>query len=123
MNQESEFQPCWTPMDFHLVIGRSMIDFDWNKEEKNREKHGYSLASAVHFLEGMLLPIGRPLVATSDPIHCTGEVRHQHMTLDVSGNVVFFVTTMRLAETVRVISLRRATVKEEQIYYHACKMG
>jgi uncharacterized DUF497 family protein len=38
------------------------------------------------------------------------------MTLDDDGHVLFFVTTMRPGETVRVISLRRASDTEEELY-------
>jgi uncharacterized DUF497 family protein len=113
----------WESTAFHLIIGRSKIDYDRDKEEENRKKHGYSLESAVHFLEGMILPLGRPLVATSAPIDCQGEIRRQHMTLDDSGKVVFFVTTMRQDETVRIISLRRASTYEEEFYRQACLHG
>jgi uncharacterized DUF497 family protein len=118
-----EIKGPWESTDFRLIIGRSKIDYDWDKEEENRRKHGYSLESAVHLLEGMLLPLGRPEVATSDPIDCGGEIRHQHLTVDDSGKVVFFVTTMRRDETVRVISLRRASDQEEEIYRQACLHG
>jgi uncharacterized DUF497 family protein len=123
MADDDEIKGPWESTDFRLIIGRSRIDYDRDKEEENRKKHKYSLESAVHFLEGMLLPLGRPLVATSDAIDCGGEIRHQHLTLDDSGKVVFFVTTMRQDETVRVISLRRASAQEEEIYRQACLHG
>jgi uncharacterized DUF497 family protein len=123
MADDDEVKGPWESTDFRLIIGRSKIDYDLDKEEENRKKHGYSLESAVHFLEGMILPLGRPLVATSDPIDCGDEIRHQHLTLDDSGKAVFFVTTMRQDEIVRVISLRRASAQEEEIYRQACLHG
>ena len=122
-NDKAPLQGPWKQTDFRLVIGRTRVDYDWTKEESNRKEHGYSLESAVHFLEGMLLPISRPIIATSDPIECKGEIRHQHLTCDTSGDTVFFVTTMRPGETVRVISLRRASPQEEAIYQEACRHG
>jgi len=123
MNDDNdEINVPWEPTDFGLVIGRSRIDYDRDKEEENRKKHGYSLESAVHFLEGMLLPLGRPPVATSK-IDYKGEIRHQHITLDNSGKTVFFITTMRRDHTVRVISLRRASDQEAEIYRQACLNG
>ena len=116
MAEVTEPMTPWENTGFRVIIGRTKIDYDETKEEANRKNHGYSLESAVHFLEGMLLPIGRPPVVTSDPIEYEGEIRHQHMTKDTSGNVVFFVTTMRPEETVRVISLRLASKKEEELY-------
>lgn len=116
MNDDAPIEGPWKDTDFRLIIGRTRIDYDGTKEEANRKRHGYSLESAVHFLEGMLLPLGRPPVATSDPIKCDGETRHQHMTLDTEQHVVFFVTTMRPDETVRVISMRRASPEEATMY-------
>jgi hypothetical protein len=46
--------------DFRAVIGDTTIDYDLNKEEINRKKHGYSLESAVHMLERLLLPSPKP---------------------------------------------------------------
>lgn len=106
----------WKETDFRLIIGRTKIDYDWGKEEINRKKHGYSLESAVVFLEQTLLFSPSPPLITSDPIEVKGEVRHQHMVLDHDGKVVFFVTTMRPKETVRLISFRRATAEEKMIY-------
>ena len=87
--------------DFRLVIGRTRIDYDRDKEEENRKKHGYSLESAVHLLKRLLWPVSSMPFTTSDPFRENDEVRHMHMGLDDSGNVVFFVTTMRPDETVR----------------------
>lgn len=103
--------------DFRLVIGSSNIDYDYDKEELNRKKHGYSLESAVYLLERWLLPIGGPPFITHDPIEVNGEIRHQHLGLDDDGKVVFMVTTMRPNETVRIISFRRASEEEREIYY------
>ena len=123
MKNDAKHRAPWNSTDFRLIIGRSKIDYDLKKEEANREKHGYSLESAVHFLEGMLLPLGRPPVATSYPIDYNGEIRYNHMTVDTSGKVVFFVTTMRPDETVRIISFRSASADEELIYRQACLYG
>ncbi len=108
--------PPWTETDFRVVIGSTCIDYDPNKEESNRKKHGYSLESAVHFLQRLVLPISSPLFMTTDPFEENGEIRHNHMTLDDQGHVVLFVTTMRPGETVRVISVRRASETEKELY-------
>ena len=103
--------------DFRLVFGTSRIDYDPNKETINREKHGYSLESAVYLLERCLLPISaNPKFITSEPFTEGGEIRHQHMGVDDAGNVVFMVTTMRPDETVRVISFRRANIEERELF-------
>lgn len=101
--------------EFRQVFGRTRIDYDPNKEESNRRKHGYSLESAVHLLERLMLPVGEPLPhAISDSFMENDEVRHMHMSVDDAGKIVLMVTTMRQDETVRVISFRRAKESERK---------
>jgi uncharacterized DUF497 family protein len=107
---------AWTETDFRVVIGNTSIDYDDTKEEINRKKHGYSLESAAYLLRRLVLPIPSPFFITTDPFQANGEMRHNHMTLDDEGNIVFFATTMRPGETVRVISLRRASNAERKQY-------
>lgn len=106
--------------EFRLVFGRTKIDYDPDKEDINRKKHGYSLESAVHLLERLLLePITLPLCkqtpyAITDAFEENGEVRHNHMSIDDCGYVVLMVTTMRPGETVRVISFHRVYEEDER---------
>jgi uncharacterized DUF497 family protein len=103
--------------DFRLIIGRTSIDYDRDKEDENRKKHGYSLESAVFLLERVLLQhYSKPFI-TSDPFKENNEIRHMHMGVDDSDYVVLMVTTMRPNETVRVISFRRASEKERTIFF------
>jgi uncharacterized DUF497 family protein len=100
--------------EFRLVFGRTKIDYAPNKEEANRKNHGYSLESAGHLLERVLLPVcNLAPYAVSEPFMENDEVRHMHMSVNDSGRVVLMVTTMRHNETVRVISCRRAHTNEE----------
>jgi uncharacterized DUF497 family protein len=124
MNSDPPPKGPWSEDDFRLILARTSIDYDRSKEEGNRKKHGYSLESAVYFLEGMLFPFGRPLVATSDPVQRNGEIRYQHLAFDTENNVVvLFVTTVRPEEIVRVISFRRADREEKDIYLAAVAHG
>ena len=106
--------PNW---EFRVVVGRTRIDYDTGKEHANREKHGYSLESAVTLLESTLLPFGAPPFMTSEGFMEAGEVRHMHMAVDDCGKVVLMVTTMRQDETVRVISFRRASAQEREQFH------
>lgn len=107
--------PEW---EFRVVIGRTKIDYDPEKEHLNRSKHGYSLESAVEQLERMILPIGSPPPRiTSDGFSEGGEVRHMHMGVDDLGKVILMVTTMRPDETVRIISYRRASAEERECFF------
>ena len=102
--------------DFRLVFGRTKIEYDEAKENKNRKKHLYSLESAVHFFERLMLPVPQKPFMTTDPLIEKGEVRHNHMGVGDSGEIVFFVTTMRNEETVRIISFRKANEHEIAIF-------
>ncbi len=98
--------------EFRVVFGGTTVDYDWDKEEANRKKHGYSLLSGVHLLERLLLMGDSSPHAVSDGFLENGEVRHMHLSVDDDGKVVFMVTTMRPNEVVRVISFRRASEEE-----------
>lgn len=103
--------------EFRLILGRTKINYDPEKEELNRKKHGYSLESGLQQLERIIFRVGSPPPClTSDAFLEGGEVRHQHMGVDDSGRIVFMVTTMRGDETVRVISFRRANFKERELF-------
>ncbi|EAT14668.1 BrnT family toxin [Desulfuromonas acetoxidans] len=106
----------WEEHDFRVIIGSTTIDFDPEKEEKNRKTHKYSLLSAVYFLERVILPVPQPPYISRVALSNKDEIRHEHMTVDSEGNVVFFVSTMREKETVRVISLRRASSEERKVF-------
>jgi uncharacterized DUF497 family protein len=104
--------------EFRVVIGGTTVDYDPEKENVNRKKHGYSLQSAVHLFERYILPIGgAPPHVVSDAFMENDEMRQMHMSVDDSGKVVLIVTTMRPAETVRVISFRRASEDERKKFW------
>lgn|SRR5262249_21832151 len=107
--------PDW---EFRVILGATKIDYDIDKEHSNRQKHGYSLESAVSLLERIVFPFGKSLPhMTSDGFMERGEVRHMHMSVDDCGKVVLMVTTMRPDETVRVISFRRANESEREEFF------
>ena len=107
--------PYWEAEDFRLIFGTTKVNYDADKEDYNRTKHKYSLESAVDFLEHCIsFTNTRPHIFRDT--FTTSERRHEHMTVDSEGNVVFFVTTMRDDETVRVISLRRAHPDERKVF-------
>lgn len=43
---------------FRLVFGRTRIDYDAEKDDANRTKHGYALESAVYLLQRIIFPFG-----------------------------------------------------------------
>jgi uncharacterized DUF497 family protein len=102
---------------FRLIIGTTRIDYDQNKEQINRKKHGYSLASAAYLLQRFLLPIPQSPLPRGGPFKRNCEYRYELMALDDDGHtVLFLVVTMRPTEIVRIISCRKACEPETEIY-------
>lgn len=102
--------------EFRLVFGTSKIAYDEEKDELNRRKHHYALESAVLLLERLLMSpwVGRPHAIRE--VVKSGEVRHEHLCTGDAGEVLLMVTTMRADETVRIISLRRASAEEREVF-------
>ncbi|MGB8337949.1 MAG: BrnT family toxin [Burkholderiales bacterium] len=101
--------------DFRVIFGRTKIEYDPDKEDSNRIKHGYSLASAIQPLERILFFSARPYLLHDSYIE-KNEVRHKLMWPGDACEVLFMVTTMRPDETIRIISLRRANDEERKIF-------
>ena len=56
------------------------------------------------------------LSTNAEPTNGKEEVRHMHLSVDDSGKVVFMATTIQPDETVRVVSSRRASQQEREIF-------
>jgi uncharacterized DUF497 family protein len=103
--------------DFRLVIGSTGIDYDPNKNEINISNHGYSFDEAMSIFEQILLPISTtPPFMVKDSIEVNGELRSNIITIDKQGKVILIALTMRHNETVWIISMRRASKKERNIF-------
>ncbi|MGD0590115.1 MAG: BrnT family toxin [Bacteroidota bacterium] len=101
-----------------LVLGSTRIEYDPEKENINRQKHGYSLESAAYLLQRRLLPIQQPSMLYKGPTKQNGEHRYEIITLDDDNKtVVYFVITMREDEIVRIISFRKASRREASLYF------
>jgi uncharacterized protein len=89
--------------------------FEWDprKAEANAEKHGVSFDEAVTvFLDVDALD-------GPDLQHSSGEARFRRLGSSVDGRVLMVVYTLRRtghAETIRVISARRASRRERAAY-------
>jgi len=101
------------PDDFKIIPGTTRIDYDAIKEARNIEKHRYSLTTAVEILQAAAV-FQQPFITIGRTME-DGEVRHVHLA-EHEGKLLQFVTTMREADTVRIISLRPASRKERNIY-------
>lgn len=90
-----------------------MYYFDWdeNKNQKNRKKHGISFeeASTVFFDEEAIL--------FDDPDHSDEEDRFLLLGISEAANICMVCHCYRESDTViRIISARKATRKEEERY-------
>ena len=91
----------------------SMLSFEWdeNKNSLNRKKHGIAFdeASTVFYDERAIL--------FDDPEHSEDEERFILLGMSRTANVCIVCHCYREDETViRIISARRATKKEEEVY-------
>ena len=86
--------------DFRLVIGSSTVDYDPNKNEINKSKHGYSFDEAIAIFERILLSIPpTPPFMVKDSIEVNCELRSNIMTIDKQGKIILIALTMRPGET------------------------
>lgn len=115
MGQLTMIAANWELEDFRVIFGSSTVDYDLEKEDENRAKHKYSLASAIDIFERLLLPLPTTPLCLRDA-STQSERRHEHLAVDGDGKVVFIVTTMRQDEIIRVISLRRASQGERELF-------
>jgi len=83
---------------------------DEEKNRINREKHGLSFKLATKVFEDKL----RIERYDTSPGNTAGENRTQ--TIGSIGNVIFVVFTQR-GENTRIISARKASLKERRLYY------
>lgn len=104
--------------DFRLVLGASKISYDPKKNQANIIKHGYSFEDAKEIFSRVVFPFGQKSipVLTKDSIKIQNEMRSNILTLDKNGFVVLIALTMRSDETVRIISMRRASKDERSIF-------
>ena len=102
--------------EFRLVLGKTRIEYDADKERANCRKHGYSLESAAYLLTAYFPFLTRRRIFLSDSFLKNGEMRHQHLVEDDNKHILFIATTMRPDETIRVISLRPASEYEHLLF-------
>ena len=87
-----------------------MIRFEWDEDKRkaNLAKHGFDFADAEQVFESETTTI-------EDDRFDYGEIRY--VSFGMLGELVVGVVYSEEGETVRIISLRRATKNEESQYY------
>ena len=93
------------------------MPFEWD-EEKNRtnlRKHGFHFVDAAEMFDG-------PFLARPDTREDYGEERWIGIGM-TKGRMAFVAFTVESDETVRIISLRKATNEERQDYETAINDG
>ncbi|MDX8402665.1 MAG: BrnT family toxin [Mariprofundaceae bacterium] len=83
-------------------------EWDRNKAESNRRKHGVRFADAVLVLED-------GLALTIEDDSAQGEQRFITIGADDAGRVLVVIWTMR-RDAIRIISARKATAHERKAY-------
>jgi uncharacterized DUF497 family protein len=87
------------------------VTFEWDPEkaESNRQKHGVSFEEAMSaFADSLSFTI-------SDPDHSRGEQRYLLLGLSYERRLLVVFHTER-GETIRIISARRAGRREKRLY-------
>jgi uncharacterized DUF497 family protein len=85
------------------------VEFDPNKAAINLKKHGVSLGEAT----GSLLD---PSALVREDEDAEGEVRFVLVSMSREGRLLTVCYTLREEETIRLISARRSTRREERQY-------
>lgn len=85
------------------------VEFDPSKASANLKKHGVSLAEAA----GSLLD---PFALVREDEDAEGEVRFVLVGMSRENRLLTVCYTLREEETIRLISARKATRKEERQY-------
>jgi uncharacterized DUF497 family protein len=85
------------------------VEFDPKKAASNLKKHGVALAEAA----GSLLD---PLALVREDSGAEGEARFVLVGISAAGRLLTVCYTLRDEETIRLISARKATAKEERQY-------
>jgi uncharacterized DUF497 family protein len=91
------------------------IEWDEAKNRGNLRKHGFHLADAAEMFDG-------PFLARPDTREDYGEERWIGIGM-TKGRVAFVAFTAESHETIRIISIRKATNEERQEYEAAIKDG
>ncbi len=85
------------------------VEFDPNKAAANRQKHGVALDEAV----GSLLD---PLALVREDEASQGEMRFVLVGMSFEGRLLTVCYALPDEETIRLISARKATAREERQY-------
>lgn len=88
------------------------MDFDWDpdKDQRNRQKHGISFSEAATAFDDDLQ------ITIPDPDHSFGENRYVTIGSNSSGQLVVVVHTEDEDDQIRIISARFPTAVERRIY-------
>ena len=97
-----------------IIVTTMRFEWDENKNNENIRKHGFDFADAWQVFEN-------PLIAKLDDHGNYCEDRWIGVGMMSNGIVVVLVFTERERETIRIISLRRATKNERTRYEKAIK--
>ena len=86
-----------------------MFEWDENKNQQNIRKHGISFEEATEIFYGIVF-------TTIDERYNYGEIREISIGA-IQGLIIITVVHTERSGNIRIISARKATLKEQRIYY------
>ena len=97
-----------------IIVATMQFEWDENKNSENIRKHGFDFADAWQVFEN-------PLFVKLDDRADYGEDRWTGVGMMSNGVVIVLVFTEKGRETIRIISMRKATKNERTRYEKAIK--
>ena len=95
-----------------IIINKIRFDWDKDKENLNKRKHGIS------FVEAAIVFFDEEAIEILDPDHSIEEERFVILGSDRKGRIITVAYCLRSKETIiRIISARLATNNEIRTYY------
>jgi len=98
---------------YNIIIKKEMIDnfeWDYNKNVKNKKKHN------IIFEEAVTVFYDECGILFDDPAHSDEEERFLLLGYSSENNLCIVSHCYRKENTIRIISVRKATKKEQEFY-------
>ena len=97
-----------------FIPGTTIVEYDEDKDEINRSKHGYSLSCAEDVITDIMF--FQPNYIISDEYDENGESRFMILGEYENNTILIACTERDGGKTIRPISMRKASNKEKEIF-------
>jgi len=95
---------------YNIIMGTICFEWDYNKNQINKIKHGLSFEEAREVFED------DNAILFDDPDHSIGEERFLIIGMVETSKICIVSHCYRNNDTIRIISAREATKKEKETY-------